>query len=459
MRILVVDDVQDTTDSLVRSLVKAGHDAVPAYSEKTAQRLLRENIFDVVVTDMSMGKPDSGLEVLREAKKLDPHVEVILLTAYAEVKTAVPAMHLGAFDYIRKTPEHLGARDIYDVVLDKVDLALITRTLCDAFDDNEMAVLCLFLGFDYDELPRESKRDKVVHMVNQLSQDDDLHLLESLIEEIRPDLLGSRDCKKNATAIMIRIMRRALEYNPNIIPDVYNEMVAASVGQNRPKVAGLCRAVLSKSLQKTEYYEPVGLRHQSNLATTHAPAVAYAEDVYNISESQSALAPTRHAFLKVDVAEHSRIVKDHKTELVNQTFNRFESFVCSEITMRDGDVWSWQGDGGLCVFNGCDCEDRATLSAASILTGMQVFNMEQSLLPVSLDVCIAIHTGYVIVTGEKGSIHSEVINFVSSMEKNAVEKNTVCISNDVFGELSEQIKKRFFPKGSFEGKEIYVYGG
>ena len=105
MRILVVDDVQDTTDSLVRSLEKAGHDAVPAYSERTAHELLKQNTFDVVVTDMLMERPDSGLAVLREAKRLDPHVEVILLTAYAEIKTAIPAMHLGAFDYVIKPLE------------------------------------------------------------------------------------------------------------------------------------------------------------------------------------------------------------------------------------------------------------------------------------------------------------------------------------------------------------------
>ncbi len=453
MRILVVDDVQDTTDSLVRSLEKAGHDAVPAYSEQTAQELLRQNIFDVVVTDMSMAKPDSGLEVLKEAKKLDPHVEVIMLTAYAEVKTAIPAMHLGAFDYVRKAPGNL---DVYDLVLNKIDLALITRTLCDAFDDNEVAALCLFLGFDYDELPRESKRDKVVHLVNQLSQDGELYLLEALLKEIRPDLLGSRACEKNTTAIMIRIMRKSLECNPNIIPEVYDEILAASVGQGRPKVAGLCRAVLDKSFRRTERYESAEYRHQSNLATSHTSAITYKRDEHDKDRS---LAPSRHAFLKVDVAEHSEIVKHHKTALVNQTFNRFESFVRNEVEMRDGEVWNWQGDGGLCVFSGCDCEERATLSATGILTGMQVFNMEQTLLPVSLDICIAIHTGYVTVTGEKGSIHSEVINFVSNLEENAAGKNTVCISNDVFGELSERIKKHFFLKGIFEGKDIYVYGG
>jgi len=99
--------------------------------------------------------------------------------------------------------------------------------------------------------------------------------------------------------------------------------------------------------------------------------------------------------------------------------------------------------------------------------------MEQNLLPVDLNVCMAIHAGYVTVTGDRGCIHSEVINFVSHLEKynplapplspfvrgDYVSKNSICISDDVFGELSEQVKKRFSPRGVFEGKEIYIYQG
>lgn len=445
MRILVVDDVRDTTDSLVRSLEKAGHDAIPAYSEKAAFKLLKENTFDVVVTDMLMEKSDSGLSVLREAKRLDPHVEVILLTGYAEVKTAIPAMHLGAFDYVRKSQED---QDIYDVVVDKVDRALLIRQLCDAFDADEIAVLCLFLGFDYDELPRESKRDKMVHMFNELSQNDELHLLEALLGEIRPDLLGPNAREKNPAAIMYRIAERALECNPDIISEVYNGILNEPARQNRPKARELCQTVLSKSFNNGEHHEFIVPYDQSD-----PPVALHDED-----KPQDALAPTRHAFLKVDVAEHSRIVKHHKTALVNETFDNFKSLVCKEVEAREGEVWGWQGDGGLCVFSDSDCEDRATLSAAAILTGMQVFNIEQNSLPVVLDICIAIHTGYVTVKGDKGSIHSEVINFVSNLEDSAVEKNTICISSDVFRELSEQIKKCFSPKGFFEGKEIYVYG-
>ena len=115
-KVLVVDDMRDTTDSLVRSLKKDGYEARAAYSEKRAIELLGQNAFDVVVTDMLMEKSDSGLNVLKEAKDLDPHVQVIIFTANGTVKTAVPAMKLGAFDYIEKNTEYYGAEDIYDVI-------------------------------------------------------------------------------------------------------------------------------------------------------------------------------------------------------------------------------------------------------------------------------------------------------------------------------------------------------
>jgi DNA-binding response OmpR family regulator len=126
-RVLVVDDVHDTTDSLVRSLKKVGCDVAPAYSETEALQLLRQSAFDVVVTDMMMEKPDSGLQVLKEAKKLDPYVEVIILTAYGEVRTAVPAMKLGAFDYVEKTTEDYDERDVYDIITALVERCIDSR--------------------------------------------------------------------------------------------------------------------------------------------------------------------------------------------------------------------------------------------------------------------------------------------------------------------------------------------
>jgi DNA-binding response OmpR family regulator len=119
--VLVVDDVQDTADSLVRSISKAGHEAVAVYSQKAAFDALSRSAFDVVVTDMKMEEDDSGLRVLERAKQLDPSIEGIVLTAYGAVENAVSAMKLGAFDYVEKTTESYGEKDVYDIITDLVN--------------------------------------------------------------------------------------------------------------------------------------------------------------------------------------------------------------------------------------------------------------------------------------------------------------------------------------------------
>lgn len=66
-----------------------------------AIELLGSETFDVVLTDMKMGQP-GGLEVLRFAKEQAPLTEVMVMTAYGTIETAVEAMRLGAHDYLQK---------------------------------------------------------------------------------------------------------------------------------------------------------------------------------------------------------------------------------------------------------------------------------------------------------------------------------------------------------------------
>ncbi len=126
-KVLVVDNIRSTTDSLVRLLRKGGYEASAAYSEERAIELLRQNAFDVLITEMLIERSDSGLSVLKEAKDLDPNVQVIILTANGTVKTAVPAMKLGAFDYVEKTTEYYGDEDIYNAIITLVDRCVDSR--------------------------------------------------------------------------------------------------------------------------------------------------------------------------------------------------------------------------------------------------------------------------------------------------------------------------------------------
>ncbi|MCK4656574.1 MAG: sigma-54-dependent Fis family transcriptional regulator [candidate division Zixibacteria bacterium] len=100
-QILVVDDEKKMGFLVGGALEDAGYSLTICNSGSDAIALLREKSFDIVITDLKMDPPD-GMDVLHEAKKLNPECEVIMMTAFASASTAVEAMKAGAYDYLIK---------------------------------------------------------------------------------------------------------------------------------------------------------------------------------------------------------------------------------------------------------------------------------------------------------------------------------------------------------------------
>jgi DNA-binding NtrC family response regulator len=108
--LLVVDDERSIRFSLGEWARSEGYDALEAANGQEALDLLRERDVQAVVLDLRLG-PDDGIEVLKEMRKADPSVVVVMLTGHGGVKDAVSAMRLGAYDFLQKPPdvEHLGS--------------------------------------------------------------------------------------------------------------------------------------------------------------------------------------------------------------------------------------------------------------------------------------------------------------------------------------------------------------
>lgn len=100
-RILVVDDEDVVCRFLKRLLAGHGHQVEMCLGGQDAIVKLEKDSFDLVITDLKMPGVD-GMGVLRKAKELDPFCEVVVITAYASVESAVEVMKLGAYDYISK---------------------------------------------------------------------------------------------------------------------------------------------------------------------------------------------------------------------------------------------------------------------------------------------------------------------------------------------------------------------
>lgn len=100
-KILIVDDEEITLENLEHVLKKEGYEVVAVSTGVQALKHLESSEFDLVLTDLKMKKVD-GMEILDKVKNRHPDTEVIMITGYATVSSAIEAMKKGAFHYVAK---------------------------------------------------------------------------------------------------------------------------------------------------------------------------------------------------------------------------------------------------------------------------------------------------------------------------------------------------------------------
>jgi two-component system response regulator HydG len=101
IRVLVVDDNAPHAEAVAESLERVGYDCVVATSGREGLRVISEQSFDIVLTDLIMDGV-GGLEILAQAKRELPDAEVVILTGHSTIQTAVAAMKAGAAHYLTK---------------------------------------------------------------------------------------------------------------------------------------------------------------------------------------------------------------------------------------------------------------------------------------------------------------------------------------------------------------------
>ena len=122
IRVLVVDDDESHAEAVAESLERVGYECVVAKSGREGLRLIEEQHFDIVITDLMMEEV-GGLEVLSKAKRELPDAEVVILTGHSTVKTAVTAMQAGATTYLTKPLDINELRTVADKVSQSQRLA------------------------------------------------------------------------------------------------------------------------------------------------------------------------------------------------------------------------------------------------------------------------------------------------------------------------------------------------
>lgn len=127
-RLLIAEDERVALKNLEHVMKKEGYEVIATLSGQNALKILEIQEFDVVLTDLKMEKVD-GLEILEKSKTLYPDTEVIMITAYATVPSAVETMKKGAYDYIAKPFKLDMVRKVVREAVEKVKLKKENRQL------------------------------------------------------------------------------------------------------------------------------------------------------------------------------------------------------------------------------------------------------------------------------------------------------------------------------------------
>ncbi len=150
--ILIVDDDKAQLTILQRILQREGYDVKTVEDSTSALEKIKEQMFDIVISDMWMSSRFDGRDLLREIKKIDPGLPVLIITAFAELNDAVNLVaHEGAFYYLEKPIQ-------IDVLKREVSRALQTRG---ALTEGEP---------DSDDAPPEIQVDYIVGESEKMQQ-------------------------------------------------------------------------------------------------------------------------------------------------------------------------------------------------------------------------------------------------------------------------------------------------
>ena len=134
VKILIVDDERVALKNLEHVMKKEGYDVTATESGQNALRLLEDQRFDVVLTDLRMEKVD-GMQILKKSQDLYPDAEIIMITGYATLESAVEAMKKGAFHYVAKPFKLDVVRNVVKEAVEKVMLKRENRQLRDQIEN------------------------------------------------------------------------------------------------------------------------------------------------------------------------------------------------------------------------------------------------------------------------------------------------------------------------------------
>jgi len=180
LSILVVDDDPVIRRLLEQRLKKANHSVHVAADGYVAEKLLEQNQYNVVLTDLMMPGEIGGIEVLEIAKELDHQTEVVLITAHSSIDTAVKAMKKGANDYLEKPINFDELFLRLEKIANMQSILESARDLQEAFNTTENQAASTIQNLEIQAAQLQETLDAVESLMRNEETTDDEKILQAI---------------------------------------------------------------------------------------------------------------------------------------------------------------------------------------------------------------------------------------------------------------------------------------
>lgn len=191
-KILVVDDEKTVCDSIKKILSRKGYEVDNTLNADDAVQKMKENSYDLVITDLMMPKI-SGMELLQIVKEHYPELEVVVVTGYASIDTAVEATKLGAADYLPKpfTPQEL--TEITRKALERRSKERENKSKTkDTADKDEVSdIIDVDMPFSESEVAQSTSKEFVENLTHS-----DIPQTKKAVKKTAYCELGHRECRR-----------------------------------------------------------------------------------------------------------------------------------------------------------------------------------------------------------------------------------------------------------------------
>ena len=195
-KILIVDDDEVHRMMLKANLSREGFELSEADNGLSAVEAVRDGFFDLVLMDIRMPK-QSGIDALKEIKEISPAIPVLLITAYAELESAIEAVKLGAKDYIQKP---IDVEKLKVTIMNLLELNSLRQ-------ENELLKERLGREFSTSKIIGSSpKMQELYHMVAMIAPTDSTVLIQGESgtgKELIADLVHENSTRANGPLVKV----------------------------------------------------------------------------------------------------------------------------------------------------------------------------------------------------------------------------------------------------------------